>query len=283
MEFVYHAEVDSFYKVAADFLLAREEENNLPIGIIEELRGRGAAHFGYEHVHFATVHEGDEVVMAALQTAPFSLVLPRGREDAVDYMVEGFFDKGVSLPGVRGVLPSSRQFAQRWAARHDLPVREGRATRIYSLRKVILPQGVPGRLRLANQQDIQLLADWTNAFHTEAGVSDPIEVDRTVRRRVSDGALYFWEDGRSVSMAGWRGATPRGVRIALVYTPPEFRRRGYASACTAALSQHLLDSGRSFCTLFTDLANPTSNSIYQKIGYQPVADYAEFWFNGTTG
>jgi predicted GNAT family acetyltransferase len=79
-------------------------------------------------------------------------------------------------------------------------------------------------------------------------------------------------------MAAWIGSPPNGVRITLVYTPPSFRGRGYASACVAALSASLLASGRKFCFLFTDLANPTSNSIYQKLGYRPVCDMREYCF-----
>ena len=76
--------------------------------------------------------------------------------------------------------------------------------------------------------------------------------------------------------AGFGGRTPNGIRIGPVYTPPEQRRRGYGSALTAALTQQLLDGGRRFCFLFTDLANPTSNSIYQRIGYRPVTD-VDLW------
>ena len=75
-----------------------------------------------------------------------------------------------------------------------------------------------------------------------------------------------------------RPETPRGVRVNMVYTPPELRRRGYASACVAALSQRMLDSGKKFCFLYTDLSNPTSNKIYQEIGYRPVFDVDEYKF-----
>ena len=91
--------------------------------------------------------------------------------------------------------------------------------------------------------------------------------------------MFIWEDGgQPVCIAGFSGPTPHGIRIVSVYTPPELRGRGYASACTAALSQHLLDQGREFCFLFTDLSNPTSNHIYQEIGYRPVGDVDEYAF-----
>jgi predicted GNAT family acetyltransferase len=81
-------------------------------------------------------------------------------------------------------------------------------------------------------------------------------------------------------MAGHTGPTPNGIRVISVYTPPHLRGRGYASACVAALSQRLLDQGRKFCFLFTDLANPTSNHIYQEIGYEPVRDIDQWRFGG---
>jgi predicted GNAT family acetyltransferase len=84
-------------------------------------------------------------------------------------------------------------------------------------------------------------------------------------------------------MVGVAGPTPNGIRINAVYTPPEFRRRGYASACVAEVSQRMLDSGRKFCFLFTDLANPTSNKIYKAIGYRHVADGQHITFDVIDG
>ena len=89
----------------------------------------------------------------------------------------------------------------------------------------------------------------------------------------------IWEKkGIPVSMAGYAGPTPNGIRIGAVYTPPEQRKKGYASAVTGGLSQHMLDLGYRFCFLFTDLLNPTSNHIYQQIGYKPVCDVDRYVF-----
>jgi predicted GNAT family acetyltransferase len=91
--------------------------------------------------------------------------------------------------------------------------------------------------------------------------------------------LHLWEDGEVVSLVGAGGRTPNGIRIGPVYTPPAARRRGYASALFAAVSQAELDAGRRFCFLFTDLANPTSNHIYQAIGYEAVRDVDAYGFD----
>ena len=104
---------------------------------------------------------------------------------------------------------------------------------------------------------------------------------RVVEARLDHGLGGFglWEDeGRPVSVVGWGGSTPNGARIGPVYTPPELRRRGYASALTAWVSAERLAAGRSFCVLYTDLDNPTSNRIYTEIGYEPVCDSFDYAF-----
>lgn len=83
-------------------------------------------------------------------------------------------------------------------------------------------------------------------------------------------------------MAGVVAHTPHGARIGYVYTPPEWRGRGYASACVAGLSQRVLDSGRRFCFLYTDLSNPTSNALYQRIGYEHVCNVIDYEFSVTS-
>jgi predicted GNAT family acetyltransferase len=79
-------------------------------------------------------------------------------------------------------------------------------------------------------------------------------------------------------MAAVSRPTPNGISVSLVYTPPEKRGNGYASACVAALSQRQLDAGKRFCTLFTDLSNSTSNALYQRVGYRPLAEFVEIRF-----
>lgn len=125
---------------------------------------------------------------------------------------------------------------------------------------------------------------WVTAFVSEAlREPDPTRVEQLVdahpwpERR----SIFLCEDGqppRPVSMAAFTGPTPNGIRVDAVYTPPEQRRRGYATACVAALSQWLLHSGHRYCFLYTDLSNPTSNHIYQTIGYEPVCDVDEYKF-----
>jgi predicted GNAT family acetyltransferase len=132
--------------------------------------------------------------------------------------------------------------------------------------------------------DRDVVADWMIAFVSEATPEEPpsladarAAIDRWIRQESAFG--YLWLDhGQPVSLAGARGETPNGIRIGPVYTPPAHRGHGYASAVTAAASQDQLDRGRRFCFLFTDLSNPTSNKIYQAIGYEPMCDVDMYRF-----
>jgi predicted GNAT family acetyltransferase len=155
--------------------------------------------------------------------------------------------------------------------------------RIYTLTEVAAPTDASGHVRWARESDIPLVTSWFQAFCEEAVPGDPpTDPETNVRRFMETGKLALWDDGQPVSMAGSSRGTPNGATVSAVYTPPECRGHGYASACVAALSQALLADGNQFCTLYTDRSNPTSNKIYQQIGYRPIADCAMYRFEDTT-
>jgi hypothetical protein len=134
-------------------------------------------------------------------------------------------------------------------------------------------------VRLAGPDDRDLVVDWFAAFADEAlPPSAPRVPDELVDGRIAQGGVFLWDDTGPVSLAVVGSRTPRGARVGPVYTPPERRGRGYASACVAGASQAQLDAGLTFVFLFTDLANPTANHIYQEIGYQPVRDIDQWRF-----
>jgi hypothetical protein len=163
-----------------------------------------------------------------------------------------------------------------------MPFQPGLNEHIYQLDTVMPVGGVPGRLRRATEADRPLLEDWLAAFFAEAvpGEAGTASAWVTEALHSTTRGVYLWEvEGKPVSLAGHSGPTPNGMRIGPVYTPPALRAHGYASAVTAALSQLLLDQGRRFCFLFTNLANPTSNKIYQAIGYRPVIDVDIYEFS----
>ncbi|GIU99143.1 MAG: hypothetical protein KatS3mg014_0759 [Actinomycetota bacterium] len=138
--------------------------------------------------------------------------------------------------------------------------------------------GTTGATRVATREDRGLLLDWLLDFAEEAGLGptgEPGFLERMIDARIEEGSLVLWEDGAPVSLAGSSSPKPSGIRVGPVYTPPEHRRRGYATGLVAELSRWLLARGHRACYLYTDLANPTSNAVYVRIGYRRVADSAE--------
>jgi predicted GNAT family acetyltransferase len=126
-----------------------------------------------------------------------------------------------------------------------------------------------------------MVVEWTNRFADEALIpaNHREAFVRSWVALVTKGEQFLWEDGgRPVSMAALRGWTRHGVRIAAVFTPREARGHGYASACVAALSNHALAAGRRFCALLTDMANPTSNRIYESVGYEKLYEPLRYAF-----
>jgi predicted GNAT family acetyltransferase len=274
---------DEFLERAGEFLAAREAEHNLILGLSARLR-RDPLVYG-EPPYLAVVEEGGEVVAAALRTPPHNLVLSEiDDRKALEPLAGDVRQVFESLPGVVGPKGHVAEFATAWKAATGAQGHRALAQRIFRAETVERPDGVPGRMRPYEDADRELAIRWLDEFVAEAlPVSSPQPESSAgfveQRQNDPDGGLVFWEDGEAVSMAGFGGPTPSGIRVGPVYTPPELRSRGYASALTAALTQELLDGGRRFCFLFTDLANPTSNRIYQRIGYRPVTDVDQWSFD----
>lgn len=269
----------AFYMHVRDFLLEHEAHHNLLLGILSFL----LANYGSDSDAYlvALEHEG-ALQGIALRTPPHNLVLSRMKNTAgVSHLVQAL--STTALPGVLGPADTALAFAQQWQKITGQPYQLKMAQRIYQLEHVTPPPSVEGELRPGTPEDRPLLKAWFAAFEQETGIGtgDPQKAENLVNTFLSSSTrdIYLWHvAGTPVAMAGYSGPTPNGIRVNAVYTPPEYRKRGYASACVAALSQRLLDSGRRYCFLFTDLSNPTSNHIYQTIGYEPVCDVDEYIF-----
>jgi predicted GNAT family acetyltransferase len=286
MQLIHLADVDAFLGRAHDFLVAREAEHNLMLGICSDLQASEVEVEPQVAPRFAVVvDEGGQAIAATLRTPPLRQVLSETEElAAIDLIVGAIADAGESLPGVLGPKEAARRFAELWRERTGHAAELSTSERIFQLTEVVRPRPSKGWWRVAKSPDRKLLAKWIVAFHDEAVPDDPAIRDPVVwAERWIEGIgrqAYVWEcEGRPTSFLGVSGATPNGIRIGPVYTPPEERGRGYASNLTAGVSQHLLDSGRHFCFLFTNLANPTSNKIYLAIGYRPVTDVDAYLFD----
>lgn len=269
-----YATPGAFRARAESWLLRQEAENNLVLGLAAQLETSMA---GYEPpVYFATAERDGEILGCAFRTPPFNLGITRLSMEAVAPLVSDVAAMYGSLPGVLGADPGAAAVAGSWSGLRRLSVRTAMRERIYSLERVIdPPRPAPGHARKATEADAGTIVRWGDAFGVETGV--PAKAERLLEL-MAQGRMFVWDDGGPRSMAALNGETPNGCRIGYVYTPPDGRGRGYASACVAAASRHALRGGRRFCFLYTDLSNPTSNSIYRRIGYEPVCDVVDYRF-----
>jgi hypothetical protein len=275
----------AFLAEAEPLLLADEARHNLILGIAGTIRDAPDL---YPLRSLWLVRIDGVVLAAALRTPPYNLILARPRSpQALAALSDAITE---DLPGVVGAEPEAHEFAELWSRQTGLQTRTNMRQGVYALERVERLPSVPGSPRVATEDDRELALQWWIAFGEEVlhdeGRPGRERAPQSVDHRLSSptGGLLLWEDGGEiVSLAGWGGPTPNGIRIGPVYTPPELRGRGYATALTAELSQQLLDGrlfrgGRRFCFLYTDLANPTSNKIYERIGYRKVAESAEILF-----
>ncbi len=223
--------------------------------------------FSHEPMLFGWYDDG-EVRGAVSVTPPFELLLAVVPDDTIDALVAAL--RETELRGINGDPATAERFVAAWKPERAEVAFE---MRLYRLGELASPPSPPGRGRAADAGDADLAARWLAAFEDDAGVMRT-SVEAAARERIGDGRLWLWEDdaGTPVSLAA-RTATAAGVaRIAPVYTPADQRRRGYGAAVTAACTADALARGADEVVLFTDLANPTSNSIYQAIGFRPVGD-----------
>jgi uncharacterized protein len=255
--------------------------HNLILGIASRLVDMPEVHT--EAAYMAVV-EGEGVLrLAALMTPLRDLIFAAARapiEADVRLIVQNLIDGGWQVPGVHAADASATLFAQVWEKLTGMTYKVEMSLRLFDLREVIPPRPTAGHLRLAEAGDLDVVVAWMNVFEEETVGRGRLEVVRKLmRRRIDEGDVYLWVDGEPVSMSVVVRKSARGAVVGGVYTPTELRGKGYASACVAGLSQAQLDAGKEYCALFTDLANPTSNHIYQAIGYRPICDFKHFRFS----
>ncbi len=273
-----HPSADRFLARSLPWLLTREAENNLILGIaLSRSRGTPA---GEEAAWFATVEDGDRLVGAAFRTPPHMVGLTDLPLSAVPLLVDAVGGSFREVPGVVGPDRPAEAFADAWCARHPVRPRLEMRMGIYALEQLVPPERpVAGTMRVARWSDRELLIQWMRGFERDTGIFST-GAELTVDRLLEANAVCIWEvAGTPVSMAGTSGRTPNGARVGYVYTPPESRGAGYAGAATAALSRRLLQSGHRWCFLYTNLADPVANGIYHRLGYERVSTAASIRFD----
>lgn len=282
MEYEFVTDAAEFQNRAAP-LLADEARHNLMLGILGDLASSPEV---YPDQRMFLVVDDRLPVAAALMTPPYNLVIADTESQAaVAALAAGIKADGIEVPGVLGNQPTVGRFVAAWERIAGGPARLRMEQGVFAIDQVEPVPTAPGSARIGTPEDRDLIVDWTRVFLTEALPDEPADEERiqkTIDRRLRDdtpGAYWLWSrGGEVVSLSGHGNPTGRGIRIGPVYTPREYRGYGYASSLVAAESQWLLNNGYEFCFLYTDLANPTSNAIYERIGYRQVAEAASYMF-----
>lgn len=272
-----HNAAAAFLTRAKASLEQAEAENNLILGISRyfEADSEGTTLNPY----LLTIENTGTLEGAALMTPPRHLIISRMPESALIALADYFLRESIPVGGVVGPKDAARLFATHWNARTGKTSRLKMSLRIYACEHVPIQILSPGHLRPAIEHDEPLARRWVAEFCRAAGIEDESEsMTARIPHLITARSLFLWDNDQVVSMAIVQRETAHGISISMVYTPAPQRNRGYATSCVAAVTQCMLDSGKRFCCLHTDLTNPTSNSIYQKIGYEPVCDSEDLAF-----
>jgi hypothetical protein len=261
------SDLDEFVAATHDLLHADVAGNTIILTTLENLAARGPHTYSDQSPRYGWWSPGGVVAGAYLQTPPFPVLLTELPDDALPALMETL--DPVHVNADRAL---AEKIGEIWRRRTGVEPEVERRTRLYRLGQLVPPRPAPpGQARMAGPDDRDLLFDWHHRFHREVGEEIG---DRTtlINDRISYGGLSLWEvDAVPVAMAGRTRASGGMIRLGPVFTPVELRSRGYGAAVTAAVSADAQQLAREVL-LFTDLTNPISNAIYQRLGYQPVHD-----------
>jgi predicted GNAT family acetyltransferase len=259
--------------VCGPYLISRPVEHNVVLTVLrrriaEPTVGR----------YWWLLDDGTVVGFAMQSPVSFHGAVTPMTSSATQTLVNVVSEEAPDLPGVAGDASTAASFAGAWAERLRIPVTPVEGQRLYRLIALRPPDGVRGRLRRAADLDRDTLVAHRLRFHAETGEPGDLDPAAAVDGYLRAGRCFVWDDGGVVSSA--IATTPEAgvVRIGVVYTPAENRRRGYASACVAAISAWARERDRADCILYTQLANPTSNAIYRAIGYEPACEVLRYRF-----
>ncbi|MEU6375877.1 GNAT family N-acetyltransferase [Streptomyces sp. NPDC046909] len=274
-------DVDDFLARAGDCLRSRPVLHTVPLTVTEALSTRGADAYGDDAPVFGLLERAGEVRATFFRTPPRRLTLTPLTPEEAQSLAAHLADLGQSLPGVNADHDTATSFAEAWQ-RHTgaTPVLHERE-RLYRLGTLTPPEPFPeGRGRIAGEEDRERLMLWHREFVADIGGTPSADNGSWADTRIADERVTLWEtpDGTPVSMAGRTPMVAGQIRVAPVYTPAHLRGRGYAGAATVEVSRAALAAGAAEVLLFADLANPTSNGLYQRIGYRPVANFAVYDF-----
>ncbi|MGA8247935.1 MAG: GNAT family N-acetyltransferase [Nocardioides sp.] len=290
MELRFFDDPVAFLDLAADHLAEQPVVSTVVSGVAHKIAADAEAGVPWPAgvpCWFVVLLDDGDVVGVAMRTAKFgthpAFLMPMSDEAAV-LLARTLVERDEPVTAANGALPAVQVFCEEMAAHVGGAARVGQHTRLFELGELVVPPPVEGRLRPAVVDEQPLITSWYDAFMADADEQAGREPGETphetpgpedMRRRIEGGRVFVWEDasGRAVHVTAASEPSYGVSRIGPVYTPREHRGRGIASAAVAQVSRLLRDRGERAC-LFTDQANPTSNRIYEAIGYRRVVDMA---------
>lgn len=264
-------ELAAYWSAARPFLVAEPERYSVLLTVLAMLDRVGTGAFGEQQPVLGWWPASGPVRAAVLQTPPRPMLITTLPGDAPAELAAGLADRGAVVPGVNGAEQDATAMAEAWLVRTGATGRIVQRQRLHRLGELTWPKSRPaGSARTAGAEDRELVRAFFAAFGDETGQDDAPGI---ADHRLAAGQLMLWEDaGEPVSLAGHSDVIAGVARVGPVYTPPRLRGRGYGGAVTAAVSEHARKRGADSVILFTDLANPTSNALYARLGYRPVED-----------
>ncbi|MCC5892528.1 GNAT family N-acetyltransferase [Exiguobacterium sp.] len=273
MEFKVWGDPYAFAERVLPELMKREAEHSLMIGVLDDIK-QGK----YDDFTQVTI-EANGRLLASLQVTPphplnYVLFDEQAADDVMRFLIPVLLESELIFDDVVSERTQAMNFYALWTHFTGNEPKIFMEQGFYRLERVNDVALAEGRIRQATPAERPLLEQWYNAFAHENGLdrSDKDKVSRVVQAMVDNGDAYVWEvDGKTVSCAKKSRPTENGVTVSFVYTVPERRGNGYGRSIVAELSRELLKTKR-FCTLYTDLTNPTSNKIYQEVGYEPIME-----------
>ena len=282
METELFLKASDFLARAGDALIKDEVRYGLIYGIAHRLVD-DAHVYGEDDPWFCVIADETGVQAVAMRTPPYNVLLANISGNAkknARLLADSIFAFSKNIPGVVGDKEIADHFVENWCETQKVSISGKMAQQVYRLLRISNIKIAPGNLRLAAEEDKSLLNRWAHSFHRDVYSSSNLSVpEDDIVPRIDRREVFLWEHDVPVSMAAKSISTINGIRVNFVYTPPELRHRRYATSCVAMLCQEALDSGYKHCLLYADLANPISNSLYKKIGFEEVCDSAEYTFS----
>ena len=279
MVFKRYTDVELFKADVLDVLLEDEVQNNLPVSII-----LNSSKYNSDSWLLSVIkNDRGEIILVAVCTKPYNVLLYEPAEKrhvaSMSLLADELRRIGFELPGVLARSDLAQRFKNAYCKGRGCMVKSSMV--LMQLDELAEYKKAPGFSRLLSEDDLAYVPSWEHEFSIECKLltNTPDEYKERIRTRLDKDTHFIWEDGQPVAQAVHGRDTPNCGVISWVYTPPQFRGRGYATSVVGELSESLMNKGKKYCCLFADAANPVSRGVYKKLGYYDVCEFDEIIFD----